>query len=53
MKLMQCDECGLRYGVEDRDARERELMCADGNCDGDVVDVEELAEDDQEDDETD
>lgn len=47
MKLMECEECRLRYAIDDRDARGRELVCADGNCDGDVVDVEEVAEDEE------
>ena len=47
MKLMECEQCGLRFAIDDRDTRERELVCADGNCDGDVVDVEEVAEDEE------
>ena len=49
LKLMECEECSLRYTVDDRDTRGRELVCADGNCDGDVVDVEEVAENEEDD----
>ena len=48
MKMMECEECGLRYAIDDRDTRRRELICADDNCNGDVVDVEEVAEDEEE-----
>ena len=47
MKIIECDECGLRYAIDDRDTQGRELICADGNCNGDVVDVEEVAEDEE------